>query len=398
MVQINRNPPLIAGYPQDIQKLLVDYRIRQVIDYIQYNNPPYRYTKISQDLDIPLTTVSRYMEKIKNSNNLAFRADYNIKDLELKLVLIRLNKTVLAEHDVVKLPYYPWLASAVNVAEGGSIILYRVPVNIDVDTLTYETLKTLSALDDIKYTKTFTVTMLSKPSFKYYLENAPIEPIKALKINEQHPILSDYVRYDYMIKNKPRYGLRIVKDRIDLFALAIAEVDTLIVESKLMQYFKKVRGSRKIIRNVNIHLNHIIKLIRGSRITPMNHRTTKMFIIGKSKYCYKILTQYMMTYIYAYSIAINPDDKSYIFTLDLPSSTPGEYKVYKENIINYLNNICSAGIIETVSFSGIDNVVASFTIPFTNYDFIKKRWLLDKREIELAELKWMKEGFSIDID
>ncbi|MEB3773571.1 MAG: hypothetical protein GSR86_01425 [Desulfurococcales archaeon] len=352
------------------------------------------YRKIESETGIPTTTISRYIEKLGNMK-VSFRADYNIKDLDLKMLIFKILNKNIQRHDIQKFPLSHWLAAVINL-EKSLLIIYRVPKNINEDYIIQNIIKELDIINinNIDYIIKLTDTMLAKPSFEFYLENTPIDPIKALDINEYHPLKSNFIDYNYLIRSNPRYGLKIVRDKIDLYALSIAEMNVLDLEEKLKQYFIHKRATKKIYKNINMHINHILKMIHGSRLIHRNKDGLKFIIIGNGKpSCINKTIQYLLTYFYAYSIAVDPNTGNFSVSLDLPVTSGYSTNNYINTITDRIRSICGY-IIDVIKYD-YNNVVEYYTIPFRNYDFIRKKWILDNEVLKVHDEKLKKNGFIL---
>ncbi|MEB3861376.1 MAG: hypothetical protein GSR84_04060 [Desulfurococcales archaeon] len=372
--------------------MLAEYRLRRVVDYIQYNNPRYVFSQMARELDIPLSTILRYMEKLR-SPNIRFRADFNIGDLDLKLVLVKLKGRRLSKHDTEKLPYRHWIAAAINDTSNSSLIMYRIPVIMDEAEIIEDTIIKLRVSQNLEYQQVLSTSMLAKPSFTYYMEHAPLDPIRAIEVNDNHPIVSRYIDYNELVKTRQRTGLSIVKDRIDLFGLAVAEYNVLDLEEKLEGYFRMMKKTRRLMKHITTHIEHISSIIRGNRMISLSKSNLKMIIIGRARAgCLDKLGQRMLTYLYTYSIAVNPESGDYVISFDVPPGRgSGVARAYASAIINYVSSICSNSIIDKIIYNS-RSVVEYFTIPFQNYDYISKTWIVDNSILERYLNKWRKNG------
>ncbi|MCE4602662.1 MAG: hypothetical protein F7C08_00815 [Desulfurococcales archaeon] len=382
----------LLGYTHEIQKMLAEYRLRRVVDYIQYNNPRYVFSQMSRDLDIPLSTILRYMEKLR-SPNIRFRADFNIGDLDLKLVVLKFKGKSLSKHEIEKLPYRHWIAAAINDTTNSSLIMYRIPLIMDEADIIEDTILKLRVSQNLEYRQILSMSMLAKPSFTYYMNYAPLDPINAIEVNDNHPIVSRYIDYNELVKTRQRTSLSIVKDKIDLFGLAVAEFNVLDLEEKLEAYFKMIRKTRRLMKNIKTHIEHISSIIRGNRMISLNRGNLKMIIVGRARTgCLENLGQRMLTYLYTYSIAVNPETGGYVISFDVPPGRgSGVTRAYVGTIVNYVNSLCSNSVIDTIIYNS-RSVVEYFTIPFQNYDYIAKTWIIDNSILERYLNKWRKNG------
>ncbi|MCC6044777.1 MAG: hypothetical protein LM584_05760, partial [Desulfurococcaceae archaeon] len=101
--------------------LNVSVRYAKLLDYIQYNNPPFNQHKIEDELGIPQPSISRTLTKIRNEGDTRVRQDIDMNKLALK--------TLFIFYEGILLPVIPavdWISSG-WWTNNGTLLIYRVP-------------------------------------------------------------------------------------------------------------------------------------------------------------------------------------------------------------------------------------------------------------------------------
>ena len=366
-------------------------RLPLVIDAIQYRNPPHIQREIERETDVPQTTVSRMMRSL-NNERIRFRADYNVADFRLSLAIVTARPPTRTAWET--LPYKHYVSLLATTLTGELLVIYRYPDVLSHEHLK-ERLKTSLKTSNINL-DVFSYTGLAKPSITHYLENLKpkekLDPLKALKINEDHPTkpftsLTDLFKPVYNKQHRKKY--RITLDQTDLFLLAMLEKNTVLSKKAFIQALREqLHIFNEPEGKAMKHYSHIRRKLKGSRAMILD--TAKLLsvtIIGKTvKRCANNMLQEMATYFYAINLATDNRGKIAV-NFSLPPSMV-------QTLIDYFKNRCKFDDLKVYVWP-ISNIMISRLFPYRYYDFFARRWILDEKALEEQEKKLIMRGYKI---
>ncbi len=361
-----------------------------LLDAMQYSPLPLGTNALSASSGIPMATVSRSISKLVKLG-VRVRVDYNLNDLDLKLVVMEVDSMWRpGEGD---LPLKHWISSAFNTLNGTFFLAYRVPREMSLAEVTKIVQARLGDERRILYAEEYRNTMMAKPSFQYYMKvtGGNINPKVALKVAQDHP-RNEYNRLDTLLKPRRPPGFRVTKDMIDLIILSLAEVDSLTLKRRLYRLLH-LQAHKEYRVKAEKHIAHTNKIVRGNRVMASDKKNNLFMGIGVQgdEKCVEEMTTMMLAYFYAYSIAYDKGKAFYV--ISMPHS-------YVHDLIMSLDNLCNLDPpvkpkFKLIPFS-LNGFVARMSVPYRNYDFLKKSWVTDERILDMMSER-IRKKYPVDL-
>ncbi|MEM4429242.1 MAG: hypothetical protein QXJ33_05325 [Acidilobaceae archaeon] len=328
-------------------------RYAQVLDYVQYHNPPYMQATMEKELGVPQPSISRLFSLLSEEASIRTRLDFIHKMIGLiGVVAIYEGKWINTA------PAIDWISS-INHTHRGTIIIYRIPP---------DNLKELKLLLKYKLGKPtelliFEDFVLAKPSIEhYFVDNNELDPITALKLNEYHPVIPD--RYISLYQGEVR---NVIQDVIDLNILLYGEINSLYMHIRTWGILSSESIGRSRKKAV-LHMSHVDPAMRGSRIMFLSKSEDNILAyirVKASRECSMNILNILSTYPYATNLLLL-EDGSALIMLVMPSN-------YLTRIIPEIRNMCQVDSIDVYTQTLSGTVLRQY-LPFRNYNHVKRRW------------------------
>jgi DNA-binding Lrp family transcriptional regulator len=327
----------------------ISERYARLLDYVQYNNPPFNQHRIEDELGIPQPSVSRALKKLREEGETRVRQDIDLNRIALK--------TLFVFYEGILLPVIPavdWVASG-WWTNNGTLLIYRVPPEYEgklVDAIS-EKLGEPSEVIGVKS------SFLAKPSIEYYFvreeEDWELNPVKAIEMLDKHPPVPKNV----IGFTESEMTLEF-KDPRALELLAYLEYD--IVEAR-NTYSKKYS-----LKLYNVMVNRVSRILRGARVMFLDKENTIIFAkIESSRACSEHIAKMLAVYPYVTNIALTDEDHLMIaFTMPFK---------YWGSVMKWILSLCGQG---TVGFKAhvttLNGSLIRQYIPWRNYNNDKHYW------------------------
>jgi DNA-binding Lrp family transcriptional regulator len=299
--------------------LKVSERYAKLLDYIQYNNPPFNQHRIEDELGIPQPSISRTLSRLRNEGDTRIRQDINFNKVALK--------TIFIFYDSILLPIVPavdWVTSGWWTSNG-TLLIYRVPPEYEnklIDMIS----ETLGEPSEVVRVKS---TFMAKPSIEYYFTKIEtLNPITAIEALEKHPpVPRTMIEFP-----DPEVTLK-YKDPKALELLAYLEYD--IEEAR--RVFSKKWG----FKQYRLQISKISSILKGARVMfldkDVNINTLIFARIGSSRPCSTYIAKTIAIYPYATNISLTDEDEL-IVAFFMPFG-------YWKDVAKWMLNLCGQGTI-----------------------------------------------------
>jgi len=328
----------------------VEERYARMLDYIQYNNPPFNQHIMKRELGIPQPSISRTLTRLRKEAGVRVRADIDINKIGLK--------TLFVIYEGVLLPAYPaqdWLASA-WWSSRGTVMIYRVPPAHEKRLLELITKSVGREPDDVTGVK---ASIIAKPSIKYYMWNREqLDPITALKLAEEHPPVPKE-----MVDLEPTEYEISFEDPRTMELLSLLEHD--IFEAKEM--YSEKHGLRMYLKKLKIAR----KVLRGSRVMFLDKDNMMSYIKLKAeRKCIDSISKVLVVYPYVTNLFLTDDHN-----LIIVASTPSRYLL---KFMKALQDYCGPKSAMLDTYVGtLDGLQVRQYIPWENFSKDKGQWDFD---------------------
>jgi DNA-binding Lrp family transcriptional regulator len=339
--------------------LNVSVRYAKLLDYIQYNNPPFNQHKIEDELGIPQPSISRTLTKIRNEGDTRIRQDIDMNKLALK--------TLFIFYEGILLPVIPavdWISSGWWTSNG-TLLIYRVPPEYKDKLLNMITEK-LGEPSEVVGVKSM---FIAKPSIEHYLvKTEKLDPITAIEALEKHPPIPSKMIEFPDTEITLRY-----KDPKALELLSYLEYD--VVEAR------KIYAERWGFKMYNLMINRVSRILRGARVMFLDKENALIFAkIESSRACSEHIAKTLAIYPYVTNIALTDEDNLIaIFTMPFN---------YWNNIMTWLLDLCGSRTIRFKTYIAVlSGSLIRQTIPWRNYNNDTHYWGFDDvAKLELVRL------------
>ncbi len=328
-------------------------RYAELLDSIQYNNPPYIQVDMEKYLGIPQSSISRLLSTLRDQAKVRIRGDYIHRMLDLRVLILSFDDKWIKNTP----PLVDWISSAANTFRGANII-YRVPKDSVEDTL--ETLKNI--LGEPTETLIIEDALLAKPSIKYYFceIKEELNPITAFKYNEKHPEVPPR-----LISFAEREG-QVLRDSIDSELIAQFEAHAVYALQVITEQLSKAKVA-KPKRKAELHLKHVIPALRGSRVMFLDKDTLALYMtITTSQNCAAHMARILATYPYAANIGKARDGKLFVVL-------GGVLKARLPDIMSLIGDMCLVDSIRATVVA-LDGMTIRQYFPYRNFDSENRRW------------------------
>ncbi|MCX8196338.1 MAG: hypothetical protein N3F67_04595 [Acidilobaceae archaeon] len=328
-------------------------RYAELLDYVQYNNPPYFQTEMEREIGVPQPSISRFFSVLRERALVRMRLDFIHRMIGLRVV------AAVYEGVWLKVaPLMDWVSSVNNTFQG-TIVFYRVPEGNVGDLLELlmerpEKPHRVFVLED---------HVMAKPSLlHYFAERSHQDPLTAFKDNEDHPKVEQRYLRPYLGET-----MNIVKDFVDLYILMRGEIDAV---SALMETWGALaaHGIQRARRKVFHHVLHIGAAMRGSKamIYDSSEKNALLYLIfTTSEECSRYINGFFSTYLYTVSIMKGKEGVNALL-LSLPLK-------YIVEVTSRVKGMCALDEIKVYSQLHADTVVRQI-LPIRNYDHLLKKW------------------------
>ncbi|MEN3000120.1 MAG: hypothetical protein ABDH61_06085 [Acidilobaceae archaeon] len=328
-------------------------RYAELLDYVQYHNPPYVQVDMEKELGIPQPSISRFFSVMRERARARVRLDFVHRLIGLRVVAVAYESSWLRS-----VPALDWVSS-ISHTNSGTLIFYRVPEE-NVEDLR-EVLKekagepsSFRVLDDV---------VLSKPSIKHYIaERESQNPLAALKENENHPQVDPRLLLPYQSET-----MNLARDYVDLYLLMRGEMDAvsaLIETWSTLATLNVGRAKRKVL----YHLSHIAGAMRGSKVMLYDSSPNSTLVYASvegDRRCSKDVIKYFSTYLY--TVAHMREKEGLPIVL---FSLPPKYMV---RVLSFVKEMCGATKISSHVLPHGGTFFRQM-LPIRNYDVNLKRW------------------------
>jgi DNA-binding Lrp family transcriptional regulator len=330
----------------------ISERYAKLLDYVQYNNPPFNQHRIEDELGIPQPSVSRALKKLREEGETRVRQDIDLNRIALK--------TLFVFYEGILLPVIPavdWVASG-WWTNNGTLLVYRVPPEYErklVDAISEK----LGEPSEVIGVKSY---FLAKPSIEYYFareevreEDWELNPVKAIEMLDKHPPVPKnvvgFTGSDMTLEFKDPRALEL---------LAYLEYD--VVEARNI-YSKKYS-----LKLYNVMVNRISRILRGARVMFLDKENVVIFAkIESSRACSEHIAKTLAVYPYAVNILLTDED-GLIIVLSMPFK-------YWGSVMKWILSLCGQG---TVGFEAhvttLNGSLIRQYIPWRNYNNDKHYW------------------------
>ncbi len=331
----------------------VSERYAKLLDYIQYNNPPFNQHRMEEELGIPQPSISRTLSKIRDEGDTRIRQDIDMNKLALK--------TLFIFYEGILLPVIPavdWISSG-WWTNNGTLLIYRIPPEYEGKLINIITEKLGEPSEVIGVKSAF----LAKPSIEYYLvrmEN--LDPVTAIKALEKHPPIPRR-----MIEFPDNEITLKYKDPRALELLSYLEYD--VVEAR------KIFTERWSLKLYNLIINRISSILRGAKVMFLDkdERVNVLIFtkIESNKSCNEHIAKIMATYPYATNIALT-DRSDLIVTFTMPFK-------YWGSVMKWLLDLCGPGTITfKTHIAVLSGALIRQAIPWMNFNNELHYWSFDE--------------------
>lgn len=348
-------------------------RYLSLMDYVQYNNPPYLQSEMEDELGIPQPSISRFFSVISDKAKVRFRLDFITRKIGLR--------TVVAVYDsrwIRDPPAIDWISS-LNHAHEGTIMVYRVPEDNVEDLLALLESRVgepsaFMPVEDFVY---------AKPSMRYYFGSASeMDPIIAYRYASSHPEIPK--RYITPYRGPTTNVLR---DIIDLSVLLYGEINSVYSHVRAWGTLSEAthqRAKKKIL----YHISHVIDALRGSKalIYGADENMLVYVFIDADTSC-SSMSETLLLYLYSIGVSFFSDG-SLMALLTLPAT-------YVPRTISTIFGDCE-GRIKVYSHS-VYNVVLKQYLPVRNFSIKRRTWLFEKAPL-LEITKRKSDKLVVDTD
>ncbi len=328
----------------------VSERYARLIDYIQYNNPPFNQHRMEEELGIPQPSISRTLKKVRVEGDTRIRQDINLNKVALK--------TLFVFYEGILLPVVPavdWIASGWWTSSG-TLLIYRVPPEYK-DKLVNMIADKIGQPTEVVGVKS---TFIAKPSVEYYfIGNSELDPVKAIGMLEKHP-------------HVPK---RVVGFTDDEITLEFKDPRAL----ELLQYLehdvieaRKVYSKKWGLKMYNIMANRVSRILRGARAMFLDKENVMIFArLDSSRKCSEHVAEILAVYPYVTNIILT-DENNLMLVFSMPFK-------YWGSVMKWLLELCGPG---TVRFRAYISVLSGSIIrqylPWMNFNNERGYWGFDE--------------------
>jgi DNA-binding Lrp family transcriptional regulator len=327
----------------------VPARYARLLDYLQYNNPPFNQYRLAEELGIPQPSISRVLARLR-SRGVRVRQDIDLNKLGLKTVFAFYEGRLLTA-----VPAVDWVASAWWV-NNGTLLVYRVPPEHKGRLLDVLSEKLGEPSEVVGVRSSF----LAKPSIEHYFAGAEeLDPVSAVKALEKHPPVPSRVVGFPEGEAELRY-----REPRALELLSYLEHD--VIEAK------RLFARRWSLKLYNFMMRRVSGALRGARVMFLDRGGALVFArVESSRACSEHVARILAVYPYATNLFL-ADDGDLIAVFMMPFG-------YWNNVLRWLLGLCDGPgatrfKIHVTSLSG--GLVRQY-IPWRNYDKSAQRWSFD---------------------
>jgi hypothetical protein len=327
----------------------VPARYARLLDYLQYNNPPFNQYRLAEEFGIPQPCISRVLARLRSSGT-RVRQDIDLNKLGLKTVFVFYEGRLLTV-----VPAVDWVASA-WWASNGTLLVYRVPPEYKgrlLDVLS-ERLGEPSEVVGVRG------SFIAKPSIEYYIAGAEgLDPVSAVKALERHPPVPSGVAEFPEGEAELRY-----RDPRALELLSYLEHD--VIEARRL--FARMWG----LRLYNHMLRRVSGALRGARVMFLDRGGALVFArVESSRACSEHAARILAVYPYATNLFL-ADDGGLVAVFMMPFS-------YWSEVLRWLLGLCGGpGVVRfKAHVTSLNGGLVRQYIPWRNYDKGAHRWSFD---------------------
>jgi len=333
-----------------------------VLDAIVEEKPPIKEVRIVDKTGLHPTMVARYVKLIRKNA---------IMQIRFNLAMVGLGTLIaLIDSSAKDIPKKHWLAS-VTLTWRGALLSYKYPLTLGPEFI-------LSDLrDHLIWSHAFPYKIDAFVKISNYVDRDRREVYDAPRALKKAFELKP-VRNAVRLKKRDK-----PKDLFDLFLLALLEANPHLNYKEMSRKLKEKLRMRFPYRRVRTHLLHLLKY---DVITGFAFRS-----ILESPICTALLLQFdnnknftdFLNHIvlYPYLTTMFIDDQKLMVFLPLFIKIKN-----LATTLQLIRELGDAEIDDMFTFS-IENRVATYTLPFRNYDPISKSWAENPADID----RWLRE-------
>lgn len=350
-------------------------RYLALMDYVQYNNPPYLQSEMESELGIPQPSISRFFAVLSEKAKVRFRLDFITRKIGLRAVAVVYNSKWPKS-----LPAIDWISS-INHANEGTIIFYRVPEG-NVEDL-YDLLvgragepDVFMQLDDFVY---------AKPSMKhYFIDVEQMDPIVAYRYAQSHPAVD--VRYLLPYRG---HTTNVLRDIVDLSILLYGEINSVYSHVRAWGTLSESthqRAKKKIL----YHINHVQEALRGSKALIYDNSdamTLTYVLVNSDSSCVATLPRTLLIYLYTIGVSFSTDN-SILALMALPAR-------YVPSTVSLIFGECGKSI--SVYTQSVHNVALRQFLPVRNFSVRRRTWVFEEAPL-LEMMKRKSDRLVVDTD
>ncbi len=338
-----------------------------VLDAMVDERPPIKEVRIVDRTGLHPTMVSRYVKLIRRNAIMQIRFNLAMVGLGTLIVLISSN----ARH----IPKKHWLAS-ITLTWRGALLSYKYPLALGPGFILRE-LK-----DKLIWSHAFPYKVDAYIKISNYIDRNRREVYDALRALKRAFELEP-VKDAVMLRKREK-----PKDLFDLFLLALLEANPHLNYKEMSKKLKDRLRMRFPYRRVRTHLLHLLKydVIKGFAFRSILESPicTALLLQFDSNENFIDFLNHIVLYPYLTMMFVD-DQKLMVFLLLFikVKNLPTTMQLIKE--------LTNAEICEMFTYS-IENRVATYTLPFRNYDPISKTWAENPMDLD----RWLREiGYSV---
>ena len=324
-------------------------RYARLLDYLQYNNPPFNQYRLAEELGIPQPCISRVLARLRGGGARVMQ-DIDLNKLGLKTVFVFYEGRLLTA-----VPALDWVASA-WWAGSGTLLVYRVPPEHEGRLLDVLSEKLGEPGEVVGVRGSF----IAKPSIEYYIAGAEgLDPVSAVKALEKHPPVPSRVVGFPEGEAELRY-----RDPRALELLSYLEHD--VVEAR------RLFARRWGLRLYNHMIRRVSGALRGARAMFLDRGGALVFArVESSRACSEHAARILAVYPYATNLFL-ADDGGLIAVFMMPF-------VYWNSVLRWLLGLCGGpGAVRfKAHVTSLNGGLLRQYIPWRNYDKDAHRWSFD---------------------
>ncbi len=327
----------------------VSARYARLLDYLQYNSPPFNQYRLAEELGIPQPSISRVLARLRSSGT-RVRQDIDSNKLGLKTVFVFYEGRLLTA-----VPAVDWVASA-WWTNNGTLLVYRVPPEYKGGLLDVLSEKLGEPSEVVGARGSF----MAKPSIEYYFAGAErLDPVSALKALERHPPLPSRVA------GFPE-GEAVLRHRDPRALELLSYLEHNVLEAERL--FTK-RWSHKLYGYM---MRRVSGALRGARAMFLDRGGVLVFArVESSRACSEHAARILAVYPYATNLFL-ADDGGLIAVFMMPFA-------YWNDVLRWLLGLCGGpGAVRfKAHVTSLNGGLVRQYIPWRNYDKSTQRWSFD---------------------